>query len=134
MKTVTARLFPYVIACLFAGNLLAGSTADAQKVKPPPSPVSTGPGGKLLYAADSLGNRVPDFSYSGYMAGASVIPDAAVRVLVPVSKGDNTPRIQAALDHVATLPAGKDGIRGVVLLEKGEYEVSGSLHINASGV
>jgi hypothetical protein len=55
-------------------------------------------------------------------------------VIVPVSKGDATLRIQSALDHVASLPLDANGFRGAVLLQKGNYEVSGQLQITASGV
>src|SRR5690606_18349112 len=40
----------------------------------------------------------------------------------------------AALDYVSSLPPDSEGIRGAVLLEKGTYEISGSLLINTSGV
>jgi hypothetical protein len=43
-------------------------------------------------------------------------------------------RVQAALDYVGSLPAGPQGIRGAVLLDKGIYEISGSLLIRYSGV
>lgn len=90
--------------------------------------------GKLVYTADSLDNRIPDFSYCGYKASEQPIPDVAVKVLVPVSKGDATLRIQSALDYVASLPADANGFRGAVLLQKGTYEVFGQLRITASGV
>lgn len=99
----------------------------AQKKPAPVPPVTVGQDGRLIYTADSLGNRIPDFSYCGYMAGDKPIPDVPVRVRVPVMKGDATARIQAAIDYAAAS-------HGAVLLDKGIYEISGSLHINASGV
>jgi len=90
--------------------------------------------GKLTYTPDSLGNRIPDFSYCGYKASEQSIPTIPVKVVVPVSKGDATLRIQSALDHVASLPADANGFRGAVLLQKGTYEVFGQLRITASGV
>jgi hypothetical protein len=117
--------------------LLAAATASfAQngKEKKPPPPVATGAGGKLVYAPDSLGNRIPDFSYCGYKASESAIPLAPVRVVVPVSNTDATMRIQAAIDYVSALPIDKNGFRGAVLLQKGTYEVNGTLTISASGV
>ncbi len=115
---------------------LTNGPVFAQKVKivEPPKPIFTGKDGKLDYTPDEKGNRIPDFSYCGYMAGEQAIPEGTIKVVVPVSAGDATLRIQAALDHVASLPIGKDGLRGVVLLNKGKYEVGGSLRINASGV
>lgn len=91
-------------------------------------------GTQLVYKKDSLGNQIPDFSYAGYMGGNSAIPDGRIEVVVPVKSGDATRRIQAALDYVSRLPIGKDGLRGVVLLEKGTYQVSGSLVLHTSGV
>ncbi|MEI6950042.1 DUF6298 domain-containing protein [Paraflavisolibacter sp. H34] len=114
----------------------APAAAAAKKAKPvpPPPPVTAGAGGRLVYTPDALGNRVPDFSYSGYKAGAAAIPNVPVRIVVPVANGDATARIQAALDYVAALPADKDGFRGAVLLQKGVYEVWGGLKLSASGV
>jgi hypothetical protein len=120
---------------LTGGLLVCAMVTFAQKgVKPPPAPVYTGPGNQLLYTPDSLGNRVPDFSYCGYAAGEKAIPVAPVKVVVPVKEGDATLRIQAAIDYVSGLPADKDGIRGAVLLQKGTYSVNGSLYIRSSGV
>lgn len=90
--------------------------------------------GKILYTPDSLGNRIPDFSYCGYKASEQAIPDVEVKIVVPVIKGDATLRIQSALDYVASLPLDANGFRGTVLLQKGTYEVLGQLRINASGV
>ncbi|HLR25020.1 MAG TPA: DUF6298 domain-containing protein [Fodinibius sp.] len=88
----------------------------------------------MEYTRDELGNRVPDFSYAGYMAGNEPITDAPVKIVVPLKKGDDTRRIQSALDYVATLPVNDEGLRGAVLLEEGTYTVSGQLILRASGV
>lgn len=90
--------------------------------------------GKLTYTPDSLGNRIPDFSYCGYKASEQAIPNVEVKIVVPVTKGDATLRIQSALDYVAALPIDANGFRGTVLLQKGTYEVFGQLRITASGV
>jgi len=92
------------------------------------------PDGNLEYSFDSKGNRIPDFSYSGYMAGNVPIPNVPIRIVVPLIEGDATDHIQSALDYVATLSTDKNGIRGAVLLKKGQYDISGSLEINRSGV
>ncbi|HVW14725.1 MAG TPA: DUF6298 domain-containing protein [Mucilaginibacter sp.] len=99
------------------------------------APVIVEKNGKLVYHADSKGDRIPDFSYCGYMASDEPIPDnVPVKVVVPIKKGDATSRIQTALDYVASLPADRNGFRGAVLLNKGTYEVDGSLKIHASGI
>lgn len=112
------------------------STSFAQKIKAvePPKPIFMGKDGKMNYTPDEKGNRIPDFSYSGFMAGQHAIPEAVVKVVVPVKDGDATLRIQSALNYVAKLPLGKDGLRGAVLLENGRYEVAGALKIHTSGV
>ena len=61
--------------------------------------------GKLVYGNDRFGNRVPDFSSVGYETGLKPIPDVAVKAtLDPASSGDDTPRIQAALDELGKQP------------------------------
>jgi hypothetical protein len=90
--------------------------------------------GRLVYGADSLGNRIPDFSYAGFRNGGVPLPTAAVVQTIGPAAGDNTLRIQMAIDEVAALAPGPDGIRGALLLEAGVYRVSGTLRVNASGV
>ncbi len=96
--------------------------------------VSLGKDGRLVYDADEQGNRVPDFSTCGYAGGDLPIPDVPVRVIVAPIQGDETARIQRAIDHVAGLPADANGLRGAVLLLKGRHEVYGGLQITNSGV
>ena len=125
----------YRVILLFV-VISTGTNSYAQKpkvVKPVPPLVYEH--NKLVYAPDSLGNRIPDFSFCGYKASEMPIPtDIPVKVVVPVVKGDATLRIQSALDYVGSLPTDANGFRGAVLLQKGTYEVLGQLRINASGV
>jgi hypothetical protein len=113
--------------------MLLALHSDAQMYKKDFSPLVL-QNGVISYKPDSLGNRIPDFSYCGYMASEKPIPIIPVKVIVPVTKGDATLRIQSALDHVASLPLDANGFRGAVLLQKGTYEVLGQLRITASGV
>lgn len=115
---------------------LMSHASFGQKTKPvePPKPIFKGKDGKMAYTADAQGNRIPDFSYAGYMAGERAIPTATVKIVVPLVEGDATPYIQRAIDMVSAMQPGKDGLRGAVLLEKGTYQVSGTLKIAASGV
>jgi hypothetical protein len=113
--------------------LLAGSIARAADAPPPKPAVSQGKDGKLSYVADDRGNRVPDFSYCGYMGGTS-IPDVGVVVVVSPVDGDNTARIQSAIDYVGSRTVNVGGFRGAVLLEPGRFEVNGGLRIGKSGV
>ncbi len=96
--------------------------------------VSINAAGCLEYESDAIGNFIPDYSYAGYRNGEAPIPAVpTVQTIAPVS-GDNTAHIQAAIDAVAALPMGADGIRGAVELAAGTYPVAGSLIINANGV
>jgi len=115
--------------------LLIATNCFAQKAKPikPPPPVTV-TNNKLAYTPDSLGNRIPDFSYCGYRASEQKIPNVEIKCVVPIVKGDATARIQAAIDVVANIPMDKNGFRGAILLQKGIYEVYGQLKITTSGV
>lgn len=98
------------------------------------SPIHITDENKLEYKQEANGDRVPDFSTCGYMASEMAIPNVQVKIIVPHISGDATERIQRAIDYVATLPLEKTGFRGTILLEKGTYEIAGSLHINSSGI
>jgi hypothetical protein len=92
---------------------------------------------RLAYAPySSRGDRLPDFSHCGFGGGGAPLPDAAVREALEPETGetDDTARIQAAIDRVSRLPPGSDGLRGAVLLKRGEYRCSGVLRIASSGV
>ncbi|MCF0073972.1 DUF6298 domain-containing protein [Dyadobacter sp. CY261] len=108
--------------------------AFCQKKPGKPSPVALAEDGRLNYAPDSLGNRIVDFSFAGYMSGSLAIPDAAVRVTVPAREGDATARIQAAVDYVGDLPLDVNGLRGTVLLGAGMHRVLSGVVIRKSGV
>ncbi|HEY2157653.1 MAG TPA: DUF6298 domain-containing protein, partial [Isosphaeraceae bacterium] len=114
--------------------LLAGAMAATAAGPAPPQYVSLDKAGRLVYAADGRGDRIPDFSHAGYGGGGSAIPDVPARVAVRPGPGDAGARIQVAIDHVSSLPADARGLRGAVLLEAGRYEVAGGLRIATSGV
>jgi len=80
-------------------------------------------------------DRIPDFSYCGYRGAGVSIPDVGVAVtLSPREDGDDTGRIQKAIDRVSDMERNEEGFRGAVLLKAGTYRVAGSLRIRASGV
>ena len=91
-------------------------------------------GMRLAYTRDERGNRIPDFSHCGYAGGDRPIPDVKARVVVEPGPGDDTQRIQAAIDAVGARPLNADGFRGAVLLSPGEFEVAGQLQLRSSGV
>jgi hypothetical protein len=130
---ISDRVVMSMLMILFANmnsDFLFNAVAQTKKM----AAVSLGRNGRLVYTADSLGNRVPDFSYCGYMAGEKAIPGVPVRIVVPAIEGDATDRIQSAIDYVASLPLDPAGIRGAVLLDKGIFKVYGCLCIRASGI
>jgi hypothetical protein len=90
--------------------------------------------GKLIYAIDKKGNRIPDFSWCGYQSGEQPIPLATTGIVVPLVQGDATLTIQSAIDYVSKLPLGKNGLRGAVFLQAGTYRIEGQLHLSTSGV
>jgi hypothetical protein len=121
-------------AVLLAIALLSAALPGAGAAEDPRRFVAPDEAGRLVYEQDDRGNRIPDFSHCGYMGGGVAIPDVPVRVVVAPAVGDDGPRIQAAIDHVAALPADGRGIRGAVLLLAGRHEVAGSLRIATGGV
>jgi hypothetical protein len=90
--------------------------------------------GTLSYVPDYKGNRILDFSNSGYGGGGVRLPAVQARVAVEPGDGDDSARIQAAIDQVSAMPQNADGIRGAVLLKRGRFEVGTTLAIRASGV
>ncbi len=92
------------------------------------------PGGRLGYAPDFKGNRPLDFSNAGYGGGGVALPNVQARVAVEPGEGDDSARIQAAIDQVSAMPQNAEGIRGAVLLKRGRFEVGTTLVIRASGV
>ncbi len=123
----------YISALLFIVGSFSALSSLAQKEAKPLPPLSFNKS-KLVYVADSLGNRIPDFSYAGYKSSEKAIPDVPVKIIVPVTTGDATYRIQSAIDYVSKLPIDKNGLRGAVLLQAGTYQVYGALRLHTTGV
>jgi hypothetical protein len=96
--------------------------------------VAKGGDGRLVYRQDAQGNRIPDFSMVGYGTGSVPLPTVPVKMTLEPGSGDQTKRIQAALDALAKEPLQASGYRGALLLKRGEYPVSGTVFIRASGI
>jgi len=96
--------------------------------------VHFGTNGLLSYYADSLGNRLPDFSYAGYMQGGVSLPVLPVKMTISPVNGDNTASIQNAINSVSSLTPDANGYRGALLLNPGIYTIAGNLFITNSGV
>ena len=87
----------------------------------------------LVYKTDAHGNKVMDFSTSGYMGGGVALPNVPVKVILGAKAGDQTEAIQAAINQVSAMPL-VNGVRGTVLLSPGTYVVTKTISIQASGV
>src|SRR5688572_20781077 len=123
------------ISSIAAGILCATTfLSKAQDMPPATSMVYPGIDGKLVYVADSLGNKIPDFSNAGYKGGGVAIPYVPVKVIVWPVAGDNSDNIQAAIDKVSALPPDASGFKGAVLLKMGLYALEKPVAIKASGV
>lgn len=120
-----------VLSLTFALSLGKGNTVYGQEEAKAPLKWEQN---KLTYTPDSLGNSIPDFSYSGYKGGNESIPFVEVKAVVKHQVADATATIQSAIDYVAKLPLKKNGFRGAVLLEKGIYQIAGNVVIPASGI
>src|SRR5678809_49803 len=108
--------------------------SNAQDIPPTASLVYPGIDGKLVYVADSLGNKIPDFSNAGYRGGGITIPYVPVKATVWPIAGDNSDKIQKVIDSVSVLPHDAYGFRGAVLLKMGFYRLDKPLYIRSSGV
>ena len=118
-------------AALLAAALLGSDATRAAES----NLVYPGASGRLLYATQADGDRIPDFSAVGYKYGQEAIPtNISPALVVAPGSGDDTARIQNAINQVSSLPIGSNGFRGVVQLTAGEYQIATSLNINASGV
>src|SRR4051812_4412387 len=101
-----------------------------------------GTDGRLIYAPTAAGDVIPDFSMVGYKTGNVPLPDTSGGVSVPVKQTlnpgapgvDMTTTIQNAINAVSALSLDANGFRGAVLLNAGNYPISGTLHITTAGV
>lgn len=123
------RLLPFLVVALVCSgsrsNLVAANSTW----------VWTDAAGRLQYRADERGNTIPDFSRAGYGGGGVRLPEVPVGVrLAPRAAGDDTARIQAAIDEVARRPVDARGFRGAVLLQRGTYRVADTLVIREGGI
>ena len=134
--------FPKFLALLCFVAPLAVLSQRLQASTPQfPNPVTINADQSLTYNPTPKGDRIPDFSTVGYNFGNSPLPDApggfAVPVVVTLSPqtGDQTDRIQAAIDFIAARPL-VNGFRGALLLKAGRWEIHSvnKITVKASGV
>lgn len=120
------RLYIMVLAFFFLVFPLAAQENQPTFIK--------GKTGHVICVSDSLGNKIPDFSFAGYQASTEAIPTVEAKIFVPNQEADATQTIQAAIDYVSSLKLNSSGFRGAVLLDKGVFKVAGTLYIKQSGV
>lgn len=128
---VRGHLLQHRLPISCGGLILIAHLASADASE---APVSLDSAGKLSYQPDAFGNVVPDYSLAGYRNGGVALPVAAVveRLVPGDGTGDDTTRIQAAIDKVAALPENpENGLRGAVLLARGHYRCGSSLTVPA---
>jgi regulation of enolase protein 1 (concanavalin A-like superfamily) len=89
--------------------------------------------GRLTYSTDA-NNRIPDYSYAGYRYGEKALPNVPVVTTLSPTSGDQTARIQAALDAIGGRAPDANGHRGTLQLQPGRYEIYGTLRVRQSGV
>ncbi len=98
------------------------------------------PSGDLLYQLDERGQHIPDFSGCGYRSGLEPLPNVSAVIVasrwvqVYPGDGDDTASIQTAINAVSAFTPDASGWRGVVFLNAGEYQLTSTLTISASGV
>ncbi len=104
-------------------------------------PLGINPDQSITYYPNPNGDRIPDFSTAGFNYGNTPVPGEPAGYNVPVlvtlqpGTGDQTDRIQAAIDFIATRPL-INGFRGAVLLKAGRWEIHSvnRIRVTASGV
>jgi hypothetical protein len=125
------RKILYSLVALLAVGILP---CKGQNLPPTTSLVYPGADGRLVYVADSLGNRIPDFSNAGYRGGGVPLPHIQAKVIVWPVSGDNSAHLQQVIDSVSALPPDASGFRGAILLKMGQYMLEKPLYIKKSGI
>lgn len=72
-----------------------------------------------------------DYSTCGYHASEQAIPYIPAVYSIPVS---NPEHIQKAIDKLSSQKPDKNGFRGAILLQQGEYRITEALRISVSGI
>ncbi len=93
-----------------------------------------GQDGRLAYQSTVQGDRIPDFSHAGYRGGGVALPNVPVVYTLQPADGDDTQRLQAAIDEVSLRPLDQAGFRGAILLKAGEFEITEQVNIRKSGI
>ncbi|MGV8093597.1 MAG: hypothetical protein AB2L24_17190 [Mangrovibacterium sp.] len=133
-----------LLAFTLSGNGLCKDVPDDPAISQEQSAIGTSAhcyleemNGILKFPADDHGYKIPDYSFAGYMNSNCPLPvsghhyQTVVKLTDP--SGDETSRIQQAINEVSGLAANEFGYRGAVELGEGTWEITG-LVIDADGV
>jgi len=135
-KTIT-KLGLQGLVVYFALGVLQAIASTPQY----PNPVTINPDQSITILPLPNGDRIPDFSTAGFNYGNTPVPgepggyDVPVLVTLQPGTGDQTDRIQAAIDFIAARPL-INGFRGAVLLKAGRWEIHSAnrIRVTSSGV
>ncbi len=92
---------------------------------------------RLVYLPDYRGNVIIDYSSAGYAGGGVAIPNVPVKIVLEPSddgNGDDTERIQKAVNTIARAPLDENGFRGALLLKAGTFRISRPVTVEADGI
>ena len=123
------RALPLIAIAFFLVQSLGSAIAG----QPHPS-FTLDAGGRWIDQPADNGDRIPDFSTCGYRQGETPPRVPQVAMLTPLLSGDDTARIQRAIDEVGAKAPAADGFRGALVLAPGEYRIGGTLKLSVSGV
>ncbi len=130
----------WILGCI--GVVISGVATPVGAQTPQfPNPVTINPNGTISIGSNPNGDRIPDFSTVGFNYGNTPVPgepggyDVPVLVTLEPGTGDQTDRIQAAIDWISGRPL-INGFRGAVLLKAGRWEIHSvnRIRVTASGV
>ncbi|TKC06817.1 hypothetical protein FA048_16620 [Pedobacter polaris] len=127
MNVITKKIVLFIFTILFMQTISAQQFWESQYVKVKGD-------GKLIYQPDEQGNIIPDFSSVGYHQNLKPIPNVPVKFTLFATGDNDQQKIQQAIDELSKVPTDASGIRGAILLKKGEYKIPGSIRITASGI
>src|SRR5689334_20458159 len=96
--SVRRRMVRRALAC---SSEAVVETLECRRLLSTSTIVFPGPDGRLVYAADAQGDRVPDFSNVGYKTGNVALPNTTGGVTVPVKATINPGA--AGVDMLATI-------------------------------
>lgn len=127
------------LVSLCIGSLVLSGSLNAQETTWQSTLLTQDENGALTYHKDKFGFVLPDFSQAGYKNGQEIpvvdLPGRTV-IISPLAdaNADNTKHIQEAIDKVGAYELDANGIRGVVYLTSGFYNIDGQINLKYAGV